>query len=1531
MVVDKVAHALSAVKFQRGVCILAMLALIAPAASWAAGTWQWSASLTVSNPAGGNSSTAYTSQYYPTLQQALAAMRALVPSTANTIVTPSERVLMTAVLQQTAVSQLTPSSVTYSYSPPAVNPVPGAWNYSWNGCNGGPPCLTPNYTTEAAAVASLAGGSCNVNVIGSQQISLTPSGAWVDQYPSNPPYTPYEIFDDRSYSETDVVEQGATPGTCVTEQSSPTLYRARPVSCPTGYETFNGYPTPWCNNVFTGTITGQELLECPTNGSPSTQVGDPCDVSTGDLSQTESDYDGPTLKFQRYYHSATLETSHALGVGWTHNYASYLVLINGNPNGLIRPDGHQDALTESTSVPGAFVSLSGAGIHVMASGSQFIAYLKDGSEEVYSSAGQLQELITATGLITTVTYNANRQLSAVSDAFGHSLQFSYNSNNQIGTVVEPDGSSILYGYDSNNNLTSATYPDSSVRTYQYTNSSFPNNLTGILDEQNQQFLTVNYDPTTAAVTSSYQGGSSLQAQLVSLTYSENGAVVTDALGATHTYTFTNNFGYSPRISSLVVNGQTQSYVVPPPSSDVQQRVTQYTDAKNNVTMYAYDPNHMTSKIEAYETSIVRPTTYSTYQDKLTSLPTLIIEPLRQTAYAYNPGTYQLHTKTVTDTTVMPNVSRTWTYTYTSAGQINTVVGPRTDLLQKTTYAYYTCTTGTQCGEIQTITDPVGKITTFNTYNGHGQPLTITDPNGVVTTLTYDKRQRLLSSEVGTETTTYSYWPTGLLKVVTLPDSSTLTYTYDAAHRLTKITDELGNYVNYTLDAMGNRKAENSYDPSGTLHRTHTRVFNALNELYQDINAAGTAAVTTTYAYDNNHNLTSSDAPLSRNTAEQYDALNRVNQITDPNSGVTKLGYDANDALISVLDPRSLTTSYTNDGFGELTTLVSPDTGSTTNTYDSGGNLKTATDARGTVATYTYDALNRMTQVAYADQTINYVYDQGTDGVGHLTSASDANHSMSWTYNAQGRVTGKGQTVGSVTKSVGYGYTNDDLTSLQTPSGQAVVYGYNSNHQITSITINGTTLLSGATYDPFGPATGWTWGNSTTVSRTYTEDGNPNQIITAGVTNTYTVDNASRITGISDSGLSSNSFTYGYDLLDRVTSGVSSDLNHGYQYDADGNRSTETGTFAYSASITPTNNQIASITGGLARTYSYDAAGNTKSYTGATFTFNDRGRMSSAAVSGGTTNYIYNALGQLVEKSGYEGTTLLVYDEAGHLLGEYSSTGALIQETVWMGDLPVATLRPNGSGITIYYVHADHLGTPRKITNPSNNTVEWRWDPDTYGTAGPAISTISYNQRFPGQYFLPETGLYYNYFRTFDSQTGRYLESDPMGLRGSFSTYSYTNNGPVSRLDPFGLFTLVLDTSISTVDSLPGSRIGSTKATFNNLECVCKGCGTSWTLGACSAFLDIRVSLLWTDDAAQAAFELKSELEHVDDFNAGARSITQAGTSAELAQQRISYTSKQECEASAKNAVSKAINGARRQIEYDSYVNHDKNGNHTYHP
>ena len=169
---------------------------------------------------------------------------------------------------------------------------------------------------------------------------------------------------------------------------------------------------------------------------------------------------------------------------------------------------------------------------------------------------------------------------------------------------------------------------------------------------------------------------------------------------------------------------------------------------------------------------------------------------------------------------------------------------------------------------------------------------------------------------------------------------------------------------------------------------------------------------------------------------------------------------------------------------------------------------------------------------------------------------------------------------------------------------------------------------------------------------------------------------------------------------------------------------------------------------------------------------------------------------MIKKTVGSTVTVLMYDEAGHLLGEYTSGGVLIQETIWMGDIPVATLRPNGSTactstICIFYVHTDQLNAPRKISQPTTGTLAWRWDTDPFGTATPnqnpgKLGTFKYNLRFPGQYYQAETGLNYNYFRDYDPQTGRYIESDPIGLASGTNPYAYVGGNPVSFIDRLGL-------------------------------------------------------------------------------------------------------------------------------------------------
>lgn len=113
-----------------------------------------------------------------------------------------------------------------------------------------------------------------------------------------------------------------------------------------------------------------------------------------------------------------------------------------------------------------------------------------------------------------------------------------------------------------------------------------------------------------------------------------------------------------------------------------------------------------------------------------------------------------------------------------------------------------------------------------------------------------------------------------------------------------------------------------------------------------------------------------------------------------------------------------------------------------------------------------------------------------------------------------------------------------------------------------------------------------------------------------------------------------------------------------------------------------------------------------------------------------------------------------------------------------------------SAASMYFVQTDQLNTPRAITD-ENNVLVWKWDSDPYGAAPPNESpagapAFAFGLRFPGQVFDRESYLYYNYFRDYDSQTGRYIQSDPIGLEGGINTYGYVSGNPVSFTDPEGL-------------------------------------------------------------------------------------------------------------------------------------------------
>jgi RHS repeat-associated protein len=111
---------------------------------------------------------------------------------------------------------------------------------------------------------------------------------------------------------------------------------------------------------------------------------------------------------------------------------------------------------------------------------------------------------------------------------------------------------------------------------------------------------------------------------------------------------------------------------------------------------------------------------------------------------------------------------------------------------------------------------------------------------------------------------------------------------------------------------------------------------------------------------------------------------------------------------------------------------------------------------------------------------------------------------------------------------------------------------------------------------------------------------------------------------------------------------------------------------------------------------------------------------------------------------------------------------------------------------LYFIHTDHLNTPRLIADEQQRTV-WRWDnTDPFGGNPPdenpsGLGAFDLPLRLPGQYFDEETNLHYNYFRDYDAGIGRYMQSDPIGLAGGLNTYAYVAGNPLRTTDERGLF------------------------------------------------------------------------------------------------------------------------------------------------
>ena len=308
----------------------------------AAGTWQWTAQVTgVATPVQGSP--------FPTKEQAVQALTAAIVQHCADVGYPCPAA--STAQQEVGIIAMTPNSKIYSYSLFTPSSPTAYTCYVWTD----DPAPSSNvltlgpygcYPDEASAVASqtlMQGCYTTLNNVGGVNAYsnswVTPAGDWSPQLLAQQG-TDFPLTEGSSKVYNIYAQSPLLQNNCATTfEASELLWRTRGASCPENFSvTSHPYPTPvglnnttLCYAPSAGTVTAG-LLDCQANGGPSTIVGDPCDVATGDFTQTEKDYSASAgLNFTRTYHSLALESY--VGTGWTHNYAAKLVLTRGVPTG----------------------------------------------------------------------------------------------------------------------------------------------------------------------------------------------------------------------------------------------------------------------------------------------------------------------------------------------------------------------------------------------------------------------------------------------------------------------------------------------------------------------------------------------------------------------------------------------------------------------------------------------------------------------------------------------------------------------------------------------------------------------------------------------------------------------------------------------------------------------------------------------------------------------------------------------------------------------------------------------------------------------------------------------------------------------------------------------------------------------------------------------------------------------------------------------------------------------------------------------
>jgi RHS repeat-associated protein len=459
------------------------------------------------------------------------------------------------------------------------------------------------------------------------------------------------------------------------------------------------------------------------------------------------------------------------------------------------------------------------------------------------------------------------------------------------------------------------------------------------------------------------------------------------------------------------------------------------------------------------------------------------------------------------------------------------------------------------GNLTSITDTYGRTLSL-AYNAQNKMTSVTDPDGRMTTFQYDATGHKLTK-------------------ITDPNGKSIQYGYNVLYQLTSKTDKAGRTFLYSY---ANTEPVAVKDSNGTARATLSNPNNwatdatqlAMNQLRVYIpsttsNSDGRGDVwkyqydsngylsqtiapdgaTTTYSYDANTLMLASQTDANRNTTQyQYDAQGNMAEKTDALGHVTTYTYEpVFNMMTSMTDPRGRTTKYTYDAHGNRVQEADPLGQSRTWTYDSHGNVLTDTDKNGHTTTHQYDGFgNRVKTSDPLGNVTNMTY----DAVGNMLSLTDANgHTTGYQYDGLNRVTKETDAARHTTQTFYDGEGNRIQTVDR--NGHSTSYQYDVRQRLTKMT------------DALGHAETYTYdGNDNRISRTdrnghttsieYDVQNRPIKTTDAlGNVTTTSYDPAGNIISYTDA--NSHTTTYTYDVLNRrITDTDALSEQTQYQYD-----------------------------------------------------------------------------------------------------------------------------------------------------------------------------------------------------------------------------------------------------------------------------------------------------------------------------------------------------------------------------------------------